>query len=188
MVQTDFFATEEAAIDTISLDVHTVVVLFDDDRLLLLKRAGWKKLFPDRWTGLGGKVEPDELGDLSAAARRELFEETDLSPDEVTNLELRRTLFFRHPDEGLVCLLYFAGDVLSDRTPACNEGSLRWISTFELSELDVIENTARVLPLLVDDVRRRDHHVASGLASYDERGRLLGIAWDSNATGIIGVE
>lgn len=148
------------------------MVLFHDNRLLLLKRAAWKKFAPNRWTGVGGKVEPHELGDLEAAARRELFEETDLDPDEVLDLRLRRTLTFDHPAEGLVCLLYFSGAARSDRTPACNEGSLHWVEPNDLDRLDLIENTGRVLPLLIDDWRRGGQQIYCGVARYDRHGRI----------------
>ena len=160
-----------------SLDIRTVVILFHAGRLLLLKRAAWKTFAPNRWTGLGGKVEPNELSDLLSAARRELFEETDLSPDEVSNLCLRRTLFFHHPIEGLVCLLYFTGEARTNRVPACSEGTVHWVSPDDLAVLDVIENTARVLPLLDEDVRRDNRRITCGVASYDDDGQLRNIAW-----------
>ncbi len=163
---------------TPSLDVRTVVILFHAGRLLLLKRAAWKKFAPNRWTGLGGKVEQGELSDLKTAALRELFEETDLSPDEVSNVRLRRTLFFHHPAEGLVCLLYFAGEARTIRIPSCNEGNLQWVAPDDVAALDVIENTARVLPLLVEDVQRDSQTVVCGLAHYDRAGNLAGITWE----------
>lgn len=160
-----------------------MVVLFRGDRLLLLQRASWKKFAPNRWTGLGGKVEATELGDLDAAARRELHEETDLSPTEVSNLRLLRCLSFHHPSEGLVCLLYFAADALTDRVPACNEGSLHWVHPADLQNLDLIENTARVLPLLIEDARRGDRRVRCGVVSYDHYGQLEDGWFESDPPG-----
>src|ERR1700738_1718397 len=137
----------------VSSAVHllTVVVLFHQSRLLLLQRADWKSFAPNRWTGLGGKVEAAELQDLTGAAGRELFEETDLTPVEVSPIELRRTLTFHRPSEGLVCLLYFTGRTSSDRVPACNEGTLRWVRPEDLASLDVIDNSALVFERLVED-------------------------------------
>jgi len=146
--------------------------------MLLLKRAAWKQFAPNRWTGPGGKVEPSELGDLDASARRELFEETDLAPAEVSDLHLLRSLSFHHPIEGLVCLLYYIGECDCDRIPACNEGSLAWVHPSLLSSLDLIENTARVLPLLVVDRARRDRRVRCGVAAYDNQARLRTITWN----------
>jgi 8-oxo-dGTP diphosphatase len=154
------------------VDIRTVVVLFHDDQLLLLRRAPWKKLFPNRWTGLGGKVEPHELADPTAAALRELFEETDLRPEEVSSFRPRRALLMHKPDEGLLCLLYFTGQTASHRVPACNEGTLAWVAPPELASLDVIDNSAAVLPLLVGDARRGDGQIRCGVACYDRNGAL----------------
>jgi len=161
-----------------SLDIRTVVVLFHGTRFLLLRRANWKHFAPNRWTGLGGKVESEELGDLEASALRETFEETDLQPSEVSRLRLHRTLTFYHPDEGLVCLLYFAGTTTTDRTPACAEGSLAWLSAADLARLDLIENTGQVLPLLIEDVQTRNERVHCGVAHYDDHGHLKRIVFD----------
>jgi 8-oxo-dGTP diphosphatase len=160
------------------LDLRTVVVLFHGGRLLLLQRASWKKFAPNRWTGLGGKVEPAEIADLVGAARREVFEETDLTAAEMSELRVRRVLLFHHPDEGLVSLVYLTGETRTDRVPACNEGALCWVAPEELAGLDVIENTARVLPLLIEDVRLGRSEVRCGVAQYDERGRLQTIVFE----------
>ncbi len=165
----------------LSLDVRTVVVLFHGDRLLLLQRAAWKKFAPLRWTGLGGKVESDELGDLVKAAQRELFEETDLSPSEVSPLCLRRLLLFHHPVEQVVCLAYLTGTTASDRLPTCKEGRLHWIHPNDLAKLDLIENTARVLPFLIQDVKLDDHYVRCGVAEYDGNGRLLELTFPTSS-------
>ncbi len=161
------------------LDVRTVVILFRGDRLLLLRRAPWKAFAPNRWTGLGGKVEPSELSDLDASARREIFEETDLTANEFAGLRLSRVLTFDHPIEGLVCLLYYVAQSFTDRVPACSEGILQWVEPTELTSLDLIENTARVIPLLVADVTRPDIVVRCGVARYDVSGNLVSISWDS---------
>jgi 8-oxo-dGTP diphosphatase len=156
-----------------SMRLYSVVVLFYGGRLLLLQRAATKAFAPRRWTGLGGRVEANELDDLEAAARRELFEETDLRPTEVSPLRLRRTLTMDRPTEGLICLLYFTGETASPRLPASNDGSLRWVEPVEVATLDVIENTATVLPLLVEDARRDSSGIRCGVASYAPGGRLI---------------
>jgi 8-oxo-dGTP diphosphatase len=159
------------------LDLRTVVVLLHERRLLLLQRASWKKFAPNRWTGLGGKVESGEIADLVGGARREVFEETDLTSAEMSELRVRRVLLFHHPDEGLVSLVYLTGETTTDRVPACNEGTLRWVGPKELAGLDVIENTAGVLPLLIEDVRLGREDVVCGVARYDERGGLQTIVF-----------
>lgn len=173
---------------SVSLDVRTVVVLFHHERLLLLQRAAWKKFAPGRWTGLGGKVEAHELGDLVSAAKREVFEETDLAPDEMSPFQVRRLLLFHHPIEQAVCLVYVTGTTSNDRLPSCNEGTLRWLHPRELASLDVIENTAQVLPLLIHDVRTDVQRIHCGVAKYGADGRLLAVSFPSDAAKPSGLD
>ena len=159
------------------LDVRTTVVLFNAGRLLLLHRAPWKRILPNLWTGIGGKVEHGESDDLLAAARRELFEETDLRAEEVGELRLRRTLTLYRPNLGVVTLLYFTGQARTERVPACNEGTLAWVHPEELPTLPIIPNTARVLPYLIDDERTDDTVVHCGVASYTADGELTSVVF-----------
>jgi 8-oxo-dGTP diphosphatase len=163
---------------TVSIRLFTVVVLFHGKRLLLLKRAAWKSFFPNRWTGIGGKVEPDELADLESAARRELVEETDLMHSDVSPLTLRRTLTLDRPTEGLLCILYFTGTTTTNRVPSCNEGTLHWVTPDELPGLDIIDNSAGVFGRLVDDVQRNRAGVRCGIATYAPDGQLVRILFD----------
>jgi 8-oxo-dGTP diphosphatase len=150
-------------------------VLFHGGKLLLLKRAAWKKFAPNRWTGIGGKVEPTELGDLGAAARRELFEETDFAPDEIVGLTFRRTLTFFSADEGLVTLLYFTGRASSLRVPSCNEGTLAWIDPSDLPSLDLVQNTGVVLLHLIEDEATSEQVIHCGVGRLDRDGNFIGV-------------
>jgi 8-oxo-dGTP diphosphatase len=158
----------------------TVVVLFHENRLLLLKRAPWKQFAPDRWTGIGGKVEPHELADVSASASRELFEETDLGRDEVSRLVLRRCLTFHRESDGLTCLLYFTGTTKTDRVPTCNEGTLKWVAPDDLSRLETIDNSGSVFERLVRDVACNRSGVKCGTATYTDDGRMLRIGFEDD--------
>jgi 8-oxo-dGTP diphosphatase len=153
------------------------VVLFNAGRLLLLHRAPWKRILPNLWTGIGGKVEDGEYDDLTTAARRELYEETDLDPEEVGAIRLRRTLTLFRPSLGVVTLLYFTGQALTDRGPTCNEGTLAWVRPDELATLPIIPNTARVLPYLIDDERTDDPAVHCGVATYTNDGELVSVVF-----------
>jgi 8-oxo-dGTP diphosphatase len=156
----------------IAAKLYSVIVLFHARKLLLLRRADWKAFAPGRWTGIGGRVEPFELGDLVSSARRELFEETDLGAAEVSTLVLRRTLTFYRADEGLVTLVYFTSDTVSDRVPTCTEGTLAWKEPSELDRLDVIENTAKVLPFLVHDLEDPASRIRCGVATLRDDGGI----------------
>ncbi len=133
---------------------YTTIFLVFGGKWLLLKRSSSKRLLPDRYTGLGGRVEADELGDLKRSVRRELFEETGVREGELEHLTLRRLLTHNRPGEPLTNLFYFTAVLKHYALPDCTEGTLHWTEPEDFAGLDVIETTAQVLPRLVEDVAR----------------------------------
>ena len=81
----------------------------------MLERAATKRMHPGLWTGMGGRVEADEMGDLTASALRELHEESGIGARDVTDFALRRVVFHARPGAPLTTLLYFTGTL----TTAC---------------------------------------------------------------------
>jgi 8-oxo-dGTP diphosphatase len=137
------------------LTVYTVVLLERAQHYLLLRRSEAMRWNPGRWTGVGGRVEADELDDLRSAALRELFEETGIAEPEVTRFAFRRALLHAWPTRlSMVLLLYFTGSVATAALPSCPEGTLAWVAATEFAALDVIDSTRPVLPLLVADMVR----------------------------------
>lgn len=163
-----------------AVELFTVILLRHGERYLLLQRAASKRFAPNRWTGIGGRVEPDELADLSAAALRELHEESGIEQTDVQGFALRRALLSLRPAGPLTLLLYFSGRLAQAVTPHCPEGTLSWRAEAEIAGLDVIENTAAVLPLLIADEKADPDArgpLRLGASRYQPDGSLAGIVW-----------
>ena len=160
--------------------LYTIIFLYRDDKFLLLQRAADKKFAPNRWTGVGGKVEADEYGDLSASALRELQEETGVPPSRLEAFTLRRVLYHNRLGESLMGLLYYTARY-EGKTPSCNEDSLYWKRSEEFASLDIIETTAFVLPYLVKDIDCDPEGlepVQIGIAHYEVGQTLEGLSWN----------
>ena len=163
-----------------SFEAFSLILLAHEQRYLLLQRAEWKRFAPNRWTGIGGRVEPHELGELRASALRELAEETGLRESDVSQFALRRVLLHNRPTAPLTLLVYFTGLLAEAVTPTSPEGTLHWVSRAEFGKLDIIDSAAAVLPLLIDDLARDPlglERACVGAAHYNPDGVLERVVW-----------
>jgi 8-oxo-dGTP diphosphatase len=161
-------------------EAYSVILLEHGGRFLLLKRSPAKAFAPNRWTGIGGRVEAQEFGDLKASALRELYEEAGFAPADLENFSLRRTLFLARPDGIFIWLLYFTGMLSVQTMPACPEGRLAWKEAHEFAGLDIIPTSRPVLSLLVEDLARDPQGlegVHAGIGVYDTAENYDHILW-----------
>ncbi len=129
-------------------DVRSVVFLLSPDRqqVVLLCRAEWKTFAPGRWTGIGGKLEGEEIAEPASGALRELREETGLTLADLSDWRFVADII----DPGAeVRLVYFTGVFAGDHLPPCNEGMLHWVPLRAYQPYDLIDNTRAVLDALV---------------------------------------
>jgi len=160
--------------------LYTVIVLRHDGQYLLLERAKTKRIQPGRWTGIGGRVEADEMDDLTASAVRELREESGIGPHDLHNFTLRRVVFHARPGAPLTTLLYFTGTLKRRVLPPCPEGTLAWVSPEQLAALSLIDNARPLLPLLIADQERDPagrEPLHLGIARFEPDGTFITILW-----------
>lgn len=124
---------------------RTLIFIFHEEKVLLLKGAPEKKNFPNAYNGLGGHVERGET--ILESARRELFEESGLS---VPDLFLCGILQVDGDESTGVQVYIFKGFLESNPESIIesDEGTLFWMPVEKISEINMVPD----VPLYFDRI------------------------------------
>lgn len=160
---------------------RTLIFLQRGDQVLLLRGAPHKRLWANRYNGLGGHLERGE--DILSAARRELREEAGV---EASDLRLSGILIVdAEPDTGVAVFILTGelpqgeprpspeGDpsgVPEEGPSGTPEGELEWLPVAGLAELPLVEDLHILLPRAL--AQRPGDPPFFARSFYDEQGQL----------------
>lgn len=120
---------------------RTLVFITRGEEVLLIKGAPNKRLWANRYNGVGGHVERGE--DVGSAALREVGEETGL---DVRHMRLCGTVMVDASDEIGIAIYVFRAEYAGGVLVASEEGALEWIRVERLPELPVVDDLRVILP------------------------------------------
>lgn len=125
----------------------TLIFLVNEGKILTLKRSPNKKIYPNKISGFGGKIEPGE--DIFSSAKREFLEEAGII---LTELSLRG-MFMRIMDNGYLNQIYLfvAHEFTGEPKENSDEGTIAWLEIEEfLAKPDIVDHIKLYLRQIID--------------------------------------
>jgi 8-oxo-dGTP diphosphatase len=144
---------------------RTLCFVLNGQDVLLMKRGSHKRVFPNRYNGVGGHIERDE--DPLTSARREILEETGLA---VENVRLRAVYNIDTGEATGILLFVFTAVSGSRKIIENGEGTLHWIPRHEILNLDLVEDIPYILPRILE--MQPDDPPLFVHLSYDDADRI----------------
>ena len=134
------------------------------DEVLLLRGAPAKRIWANRYNGIGGHLERDE--DILTSVAREVREETGLA---VKNIALRGVVNVDAGDAVGVLIFVFSAEYASGEPVSSDEGTLEWVARDRLDSLELVEDLPAIIPRILDAARNAPPFFARTHYASDDR-------------------
>jgi len=144
---------------------RTLIFVRNQDRVLLIRGAPSKRLWANKYNGLGGHVEAYES--IHAAAIREVFEESGLREVNLSLIGIISIATGKNP--GIVLFVFLGYSTQTDLLES-KEGSLEWVNETDVLTLPLVEDLYKLLPMVINHSPQSG--MISGLYSYTQSGGL----------------
>jgi 8-oxo-dGTP diphosphatase len=151
--------------DRYAIIPRTLIFLTRGEEILLLRGAPHKRLWANKYNGIGGHIERGE--DALSSARRELAEEAGLAG---MGLRLVGTVLIDAGAGRGIGLFVFRGEYAGGDLRASEEGSLEWVPARRLGELALVEDLRVLLPRIL--AMSEADAPFSALYYYDEQDQM----------------
>ncbi len=152
--------------DRYSLIPRTLSFITHGADILLLKGGPHKKIWANKYNGVGGHVEAHE--DVATSAKREIAEETGLTIPDVALCGIVNIT--TGENQGIIMFVYRA-EATTRTTVASEEGALSWIPIAEIDNYPLVEDLKIIIPKALEPTRPQ--RPFSAIYTYDAQDQLV---------------
>jgi len=122
---------------------RVLIFVENEDRILLIKGAPDKKIWPNLFNGLGGHIERGES--VIQAATREVFEESGLK---INDLWLCACITIDTEKDLGIVMWVFRGTASDRGFQESAEGKLEWINLEDISNSPLVVDLSQLIPAI----------------------------------------